>query len=201
VVKNASSVCGFTYHIKDTAYGPYLDKIGNDEASGTAGWLFAVNNVLPNTGAASYQLSGGDFVLWHFGNFDWQPQAGGSSGSGNSSVQLTVNVTPQSQVQGQTIGFVVTPGTLSFGDVKAGASVHKTLTVKNIGSSTAKLGAQVSGDTAFTDHLTLDNAAWASFSKTLGSGAEAGVDAGLSFPSGMSLGTKNGQLVLWATAL
>ena len=73
IVKNASTLCGLTYHIKDTSFGPYLDKINNDEASGTQGWLYWVNFSAPSVGAADYELKDADEVLWAFGNFDVKP--------------------------------------------------------------------------------------------------------------------------------
>ena len=73
IVKNASSLCGFTYHLKETSFGPYLDKIGDDEASGSAGWLYWVDNTSPSAGAADYDLKDGNEVLWAFGNFDIKP--------------------------------------------------------------------------------------------------------------------------------
>ncbi len=73
IIKNASLACGFTYHIKDTSFGPYLDQINSDTAAGLKGWLYFVNNISPNIGAASYMLQSGDAVLWYFGDFDWLP--------------------------------------------------------------------------------------------------------------------------------
>lgn len=201
VVKNASSVCGFTYHIKDTSFGPYLDKIGTDEASGTTGWLYAVNNTLATVGADQFTLHSGDVVLWHFGAFDWQP-TGASSGQAGE-VQLSVNVTagtPPGQVQGASIGFIVTPGSVNFGDLKAGGSISKNVTVKNIGTTGIKMAGQVTGDSAFTNNLQLDAVAWVNFSKTIGANNQADVAVSLQLPSNVSLGQKNGKLVFWATA-
>jgi hypothetical protein len=73
VVKNSAEKCGFTYHIKEMSYGPYLDKINNDEASGLIGWLYLVNYLSPSVGANDYILKTGDEVLWYFGDFIWQP--------------------------------------------------------------------------------------------------------------------------------
>lgn len=88
VVKNASTLCGFTYHLKETSFGPYLDKIGDDEAAGSSGWQYwiypvrsdasgltsnGVNFASPSVGAADYSLKDGDEVLWAFGNFDIKP--------------------------------------------------------------------------------------------------------------------------------
>lgn len=201
MVKNASSVCGFTYHIKDTSFGPYLDKIGTDEANGTTGWLYAVNNTLANVGADQFNLQSGDVVLWHFGAFDWQPTQASTGQAGE--VQLSVNVTagtPPGQVQGTSIGFIVTPGSLNFGALKAGGSTNKSVTIKNIGSTGVKMAGQVSGDSVFTDNLKLDTVAWANFGKTIGASNQAEVVVSMQLPSNVALGQKNGKLVFWATA-
>lgn len=73
VVKNAADVCGFTYNIDDTAYGPYLNQIAQDSASGMNGWMYRVNWQSPSVGAADYTLANGDSVLWYFGDFSWEP--------------------------------------------------------------------------------------------------------------------------------
>lgn len=73
VVKNAATACGFTYHIKDTSFGPYLDQINNDTASGVIGWMYLVNYSSPDVGAADYVLHSGDTVLWYYGDFTWKP--------------------------------------------------------------------------------------------------------------------------------
>lgn len=73
IVKNASLACGFTYNITQTAYGPYLNKINDDQAFGMTGWLYLVNNTSPSVGAADYVLKPGDDVLWYFGDFGWKP--------------------------------------------------------------------------------------------------------------------------------
>lgn len=73
VVKNASSICGFTYHIKDTSFGPYLDKINDDQAAGTNGWLYLINSNSPPVGAQDYVMQSGDSIVWYFGDFNWLP--------------------------------------------------------------------------------------------------------------------------------
>lgn len=73
VIKNAKSICSFTYEIEDTDWGPYLKRINNDVATGDSGWLYFVNSISPSMGAASYKLQSGDSVLWYYGGFDWQP--------------------------------------------------------------------------------------------------------------------------------
>ena len=73
IVKNASSLCGFTYHITETSFGPYLDQINSDTAQGLTGWLYLVNNTTATVGAADYVLQENDTVLWYYGNFEWLP--------------------------------------------------------------------------------------------------------------------------------
>jgi len=73
IVKNASSQCGFTYHIQNSSFGQYLDKINSDQAAGMQGWMYFVNNISPDKGAADYVLGDGDQVLWYFGDFGWKP--------------------------------------------------------------------------------------------------------------------------------
>ena len=73
IVKNAASICNFTYNIQTTSYGPYLTAIASDTASGSTGWLYLVNNVSPMVGASDYNLQAGDEVLWYFGDFSWKP--------------------------------------------------------------------------------------------------------------------------------
>ena len=73
IVKNAKSICGFTYEIKDTDWGPYLKRINNDEAEGELGWLYMINNASLFVGAVDYEMQTGDSILWYYGGFDWQP--------------------------------------------------------------------------------------------------------------------------------
>ncbi len=70
VVKNSNEQCGFSYHLKETSYGPYLDKINSDEASGEQGWLYSVNYNSPDVGAADYTLKDNDDIVWYFSKFD-----------------------------------------------------------------------------------------------------------------------------------
>lgn len=73
IVKNGKNICGYTYEIKNSSFGPYLNKILHDEAAGTTGWMYLVNNISPNVGAQDYKLQTNDSVLWYFGEFGWQP--------------------------------------------------------------------------------------------------------------------------------
>ncbi|MFA5991742.1 MAG: DUF4430 domain-containing protein [Candidatus Doudnabacteria bacterium] len=71
IIENASSQCGFTFHIQQASFGKYLDKINADQAVGQSGWMYLVNNTSPDIGAADYTLKTGDEVIWYFGDYGW----------------------------------------------------------------------------------------------------------------------------------
>lgn len=73
IIKEAASLCNYSYEIKDTSFGPYLNKINNEEAQGMSGWLYLVNNSSPTIGANDYYLKEGDEVTWYYGDWGWQP--------------------------------------------------------------------------------------------------------------------------------
>ncbi len=73
LVKNAASVCGYTYNITQESYGLYLRGINSEEAQGMSGWLYFVNNISSLVGADSYTLAAGDEVLFYYGEWDWSP--------------------------------------------------------------------------------------------------------------------------------
>ena len=92
VVKNAKDLCGYSYHITDTSFGPYLDRINNEIASGNTGWMYLVNNIAPSVGASDYKLETNDSVLWYFGDFGLIPErmslSSGKVGSGQSATVI-----------------------------------------------------------------------------------------------------------------
>ncbi len=73
IIENGASVCGYTYVIEQTTFGPYLTTINSEVASGMSGWLYRVNWLSPQVGAADYQLLAGDEVLWYFGEWGILP--------------------------------------------------------------------------------------------------------------------------------
>ena len=67
----AASFAGeFFYHVTSTAFGPYVDQIGRYPASGSSGWIFKVNGIVPPVGAAAVHLKDGDSVLWYWATFN-----------------------------------------------------------------------------------------------------------------------------------
>ncbi len=73
IIEAAASVCGYTYEIKDTTFGKYLNKINEEAAQGMSGWLYFVNNASMSVGAADYNLQTGDKILWYYGDWGWSP--------------------------------------------------------------------------------------------------------------------------------
>ncbi|MEW6611025.1 MAG: DUF4430 domain-containing protein [Patescibacteria group bacterium] len=192
IIHAAASVCGFTYEITQTSLGPYLKTINNDTAEGTKGWLYRVNGVLLNVGAADYLLKGRDEVWWHFGIFGEE-----------QSVELSANVlpVPGGDREGPpTISFTVEPATLQFGDVAVGTQTTRELVLRNTGNTGISLTSTVHGDALFTDHLELNEAGWRDFSTGLSSTAQQSVRASLRVPSQIAAGQKTGMLIFWARA-
>jgi hypothetical protein len=66
----AASLAGeFYYHVTQFSFGPFVDQIGRFGSTPADGWLFKVNGVSPDVGAAQYTLKQGDRVLWYWTSF------------------------------------------------------------------------------------------------------------------------------------
>jgi len=200
IVKNASSVCNFVYLIEDTSFGPYLKKIGGDEASGITGWLYFVNYQAPSIGAADYVLKSGDEALWHFGNWDYQPKP-----PSKSAVSLEVNV-DAGQVGGettppQTISFIVSPDAIDFGTLNPGSSKSQEMSVNNKGIG-IHLEAIVGGDGLFIENLAIADASWRNFEVDINAGQNQNQTVKLAVPGDYTgTGQKTGELIFWASPL
>lgn len=201
LVKVIASACGFTYEIVDTSFGPYLKKIGSDEAHDLAGWMYAVNFALPSIGAADYGLKNGDYVIWHFGDFGWQPRgteiglsanilgpSGGGSEEANNSISFSVNVSGGGN-------------SLNFGDVTPGASKSQSITIANQGTGSIYIESAVSGDEVFRNYVSVDGVSWRNFSVNLASGSIGEAHVVLQIPASYSNpGSKTGKLIFWAVS-
>jgi hypothetical protein len=122
-VENAASICGYTYNIDETDWGPYLNQIGDDTAAGMTGWMYYINGQSLMVGADQYNLSEGDEVLWHYAEWGWENitlEAGGESEVAVNLSQLPISVT--------------VPGTVTDATLNVGA-----LTTDNGDSKTAVL--------------------------------------------------------------
>ena len=67
---DAASIAGeFYYHVRLTAFGPYVDQIGLYPGAGASGWSYKVNGASPPVGADQATLKDGDTVLWYWSTF------------------------------------------------------------------------------------------------------------------------------------
>ena len=69
-LETASRISEFYYHVAQTSFGPYVDQIGRNPASGDSGWIFKVNGAVPPVGADKLQLKDRDVVLWYWATFN-----------------------------------------------------------------------------------------------------------------------------------
>jgi hypothetical protein len=66
----AASLAGeFYYHVTQFSFGPFVDQIGRFGSTASDGWVYKVNGVSPDVGAAAYTLKEGDRVLWYWTSF------------------------------------------------------------------------------------------------------------------------------------
>ncbi|MBI3589176.1 MAG: DUF4430 domain-containing protein [Candidatus Liptonbacteria bacterium] len=282
LVKIVASDCGFTYHIQDTSFGPYLDQIGSDVAQGLIGWLYFVNSASPQVGAVDYSLQANDDVLWYYGDFNWKltrltlsnseipsgssvqatveyfdagawhPLEGAAIHFGSNtqttdasghtslspadgtyqifatkdgylrteveklivgtkvqtSVDLSANVTGgsgggNSGGGGNSAGFNLTieggSNHLDFGDVQAGSTKSKNITLSNQGTSKLYIESSVLGDDLFRNYLKIGQKIWRAFSLNLNIGENKITAVEIAPPSSYSLlGQKSGTLIFWA---
>lgn len=201
-VTEAAKSGGFTYSIVTTSFGPYVQTIDSDTASGAKGWLYQVGGVAPDVGAADYALKANDTVLWYYGQFgDPAPicPAAGGSGPGSQSVGLsaTIEMPPATPA----ISFTVTPGNLNFGTLRPGQTNSQNLTLSNTGAASISITAQVQDSgTLFRDNLKLDSAAWQAWRASVTAGQNRVTAAALAVPVNVtSAGTRNATLIFWAT--
>jgi len=200
IIKNASTICSFTYNIEDTAYGPYLNQIGSDTAGRLNGWMYAINNELPSVGAADYNLADDDFALWHFGEFGWEPNK-----DNTSQIEMTVTIT-KGEVNGtsteaSTIGFSIDSETLNFGELKSGENSTQNFKITNTGNTNINTEAIVVGDNIFKENLKLNGSLWSKFKQALNVNQEKEVEANLAIPQNYAgSGEKQGTITIWATA-
>ncbi len=73
LIESVATTCNFTYEIKTSSFGRYLNKINNEAAAGMSGWMYLVNWTSPNVGAEQYNLQAGDELLWYYGDWGIKP--------------------------------------------------------------------------------------------------------------------------------
>ena len=200
LIKNAATKCNFTYSIKDTTFGPYLEQINNEIAAGADGWIYLINNESPAVGMADYILKTNDDVLVYFGQWGILPERI-KNGSVSNSVGLKVEIDSAGpDVAGASLIFTVSPDNLDFGKIKAGTSKKQTLILKNEGTVDLRLSASVDGDIVFKDYLKLASSTWGTYSQELAHDNNSNLEAELDIPSTFkNSGVKNGSLIIWAS--
>lgn len=203
VIKNAALKCNFTYNIKDTTFGPYLETINGETASGMNGWLYLINLDSPAVGMADYVLKTGDEIAVYFGEWGKIPQSLlTASGSVDTKIGLSVEIESAGPVvAGTALIFTVSPNAIDFGKIKAGTVGKQTLLLKNEGTVDLGLSANVDGDSVFQDYLKLAGSAWRSYSGELMHGNNSSLEVELSVPASFNnSGVKSGDLIIWATS-
>ncbi len=68
-LQQASLLGELYYHVTQSSLGNYVDQVGLYGGSGSAGWVFKVDDVSPPVGADQLQLKDGDTVLWYYAEF------------------------------------------------------------------------------------------------------------------------------------
>ncbi len=200
VVINASSICNFTYNIRDTVYGPYLDTIGSDIASGVTGWMYTVNTLIPSIGANDYILKDDDFVLWYFSNPNVDVL------QAIDTVDLKVNLIdkndPNFKPSNDTIGFSLDIGLVNFGTMSLGENSTPTnIKLTNTGDVVIHVGSSVTGDNVFRSYLKLAGKLWREFVGVITPNNSQNISIELSVPNNYGqTGIKTGTLTFWATA-
>jgi hypothetical protein len=65
----ASTKGEFYVHVREFAFGSFVDQIGRYPATGSDGWSFKVNGVSPQVSSDRFTLKAGDVVLWYWSTF------------------------------------------------------------------------------------------------------------------------------------
>ena len=63
---------GTGYDLQDYGWSLYIAMIGGNrefDYRSTSGWMYRVNNVLPNIGSQAKPIKGGEEILWYFGAY------------------------------------------------------------------------------------------------------------------------------------
>ncbi|RXI58810.1 cell surface protein, partial [Clostridium tetani] len=69
---------GSGYDLQDYGWSLYIAMVGGDrefDYRSTSGWMYRVNNVLPNVGCQGRPINNGDEILWYFGAYGFDTLA------------------------------------------------------------------------------------------------------------------------------
>ena len=201
-VSEAAKLGNFSYVITSTSFGPYVQAIAGDEASGITGWMYRVNTVSPAIGAADFILQKNDEVVWFYGQSGDSPPACGQNtiadkSSGSVDLQVMVEVAAPKPV----IGFMVSPNSINFGTLKPGEQNSQTLSFRNTGNVSLNITAEVTDSSGlFSDNLRIAGLRPADFRSGLAAGQSREVTAGLRVPENFSAsGLRKARIVFWAS--
>ena len=198
IVRNASTQCGFSYVIRDTSFGPYLEQIGNDQASGINGWQYKVNNIRPSIGAADYILQNNDSVFWYFGSAS---QTSDEIMSQVVDLSVTIERDQVAPPPQRTISFIIAPTSVNLGTLRPGGSASTSITAANNGNVDLDITADVGGDSVFVSYLKIGASSWQLFASRLNGGDSQVLNLNISLPETFSgvAGARSGQIIFWAT--
>lgn len=199
----AAKKSGFSYVIKNTSLGLYVDSVSGTASAGDKGWLYAVNGVKPSVSAASYVLQNNDKVIWFYGGpNDPVPTDTGSNTSASISLSVNIEALPPPPPP-PSIVFGIDTTSLNFGTLKPG-EMSATKSVKLTNSGTADLKITTTLDRAnqvYSDGLYVTNVLWNSYRGDLSKNSSKNVDISLKVPASYaSTGNKIGTLIFWAEA-
>jgi len=124
-------------------------------------------------------------------------------GAVSQGVELTVEVDQGEvgEVAGDAIALLVSPSALDFGTLKPGESSNKEVTLTNVGTVGLTVGSSASGDTVFTQGITIDGGSFNQYSTSLSIDSSKTAEVSLTIPfSYLGSGVKKGDLIFWATA-
>lgn len=124
----------------------------------------------------------------------------GSGGTASSSVELKARLV-SGQVEGLSLGILVSPSIVDFGNLRQGESRSQSVTIENIGDAIAQVTAEVTGDEMFKNNMRIGSSAWNSYKVSLGQGRTISEKLNIDLPPGYSAstGAKAGGITFWAT--
>lgn len=90
---------GVGYDLQDYGWSVYMAMIGGNrefDHRSTSGWMYRVNNILPNVGCQGRPINNGDEILWYFGAYGFDTlatelKANNTSIKAGQSIIVTLN--------------------------------------------------------------------------------------------------------------
>ncbi|MDP3741021.1 MAG: DUF4430 domain-containing protein [bacterium] len=200
-VSESARVANFSYTIRNTSFGLFVDCIAQICSQGTSGWMYALNGVKPNIGSAEYILQNNDKVIWFFGApSDPVPTWPGSTNT-SAALNLSANIVAP-PTPPPVIIFGIDTASTNFGDLRAGqTSDAKAVRLTNSGSINLEISTTMSNsDALFREGLFLDNSLWTNYRTSLDANFAKSVNLLLKVPANyQGRGSKTGTLIFWAT--